>query len=182
MDVGEDSHDDLRSDNQADEGGPEGSGNESPEGSGSSPLGANQLPEQGFSDAAGEIARKLQPTYRLHLQEAFRVEKDPSKLNLYMQLIESEAQREAGIYAKQFSVNAQMIRSQTFSASLGIVLSSIFEFAKWCAPAGLALYCTFEIALFFTTANKDAAAAFEKILYVLVTGTALGWAVSKKEK
>lgn len=66
-------------------------------------------------------------------------------------------------------------------ASLGLVLSSIFEFLKWCAPAALAFFCTYEMAHFSDTGHTEAAAAFEKILYVMITGAALGWAVSRRK-
>jgi hypothetical protein len=98
------------------------------------------------------------------------------------QLIESEAHREAAIYSQQFQLNTRTVRAQTITASVGLALSSVFEFLKWCVPAILAIYCTYEMTHFFNSDNKEAAGAFEKILYVLITGAALGWAVSKREK
>jgi hypothetical protein len=100
---------------------------------------------------------------------------------MYKHLIEGEAQREVGVYSQQFEVNAKVIESQTLTASHGLVWASIFEFLKWCAPAGLAAYCTYEMANFYRAGNKEAAGAFEKIIYVLMTGAALGWAVSKRK-
>lgn len=96
-------------------------------------------------------------------------------------MIENEASREASFFVQQSQSNRSSLRWQTFIASMGVVSSSLFEAVKWCAPASLAIYCTYEMVSFFHQGNKDAAVALEKILYVLIGGAALGWAVSTKK-
>jgi hypothetical protein len=179
MTGGGESDDHLRSENQANQRGEEGSGKGSPTGAGDANPDADELPCCELVNSAEHIARTLKPSYRLHLQEAFRLETDPSKLALYKELIENEAAREVGIFDRQFSANSEAVNKQTTIASLSLVLSSAFEFLKWAAPAVLVLYCAYKMGSAYRYGLKDAAATYEKILYILITGATLGWAVSR---
>jgi len=135
---------------------------------------------------------ELAPSYHARLQEALILEPNLEKARLLAELLETEAQREYGLYRNQqdayerlqglsvrsaeerYAREAAQYRHQIAFVTKQLWFSNLINVLKWGAPAGFVILLARWMVHFYGTGANPAAQSIREIL-ILMIGGALGW-------